>query len=248
MTKINIVRLFLALTCALIITACSGQNPTTVAPTNTNNSDVSASASNGGDLQLDVANADQKNDALILNIYEALVKENNGKITGVLAESYSISDDGLDYIFNLRPGVTFHTGESLNADVVISNFNRWFDQKDPNRGSGAFQTWESSFGGFKGEVTEANTPKSTFDGVEKVDDLTVLIHLNTGDVDFLKKISDPAFSIISPSVLKSATGDGGTGPYKFNTFIDSGKIKLDPYESYWNSTSIPSEPMEISIN
>src|SRR5437762_8164622 len=114
-------------------------------------------------------------------LYEGLVKMESGSPAPALATAWIISEDGLDYIFNLRPGVAFQDGSPLNADAVIANFNRWFDQEDALRGAGAYTAWQNAFLGFKGEVDENGSPKSSFDGIEKVNDLTVLVHLNRPD-------------------------------------------------------------------
>jgi peptide/nickel transport system substrate-binding protein len=151
---------------------------------------------------LDPANATSDNArAAVGYLYEGLVGLEDGNPVGVLAESFTVSEDGLDYIFNLRPGVNFHDGTALNADAVVANFNRWFDPEDPNRGSGEFSAWASNFGGFRGEFTDEGAAKSIYDGIEKVNDFTVLVHLNTQDPDFLVKLSDSAFSIVSPNAF-----------------------------------------------
>ena len=41
-----------------------------------------------------------------------------------LAESYEVSDDGLQYTFKLRLGVTFHNGDELTAEDVKFSFDR----------------------------------------------------------------------------------------------------------------------------
>ena len=41
-----------------------------------------------------------------------------------LAESYQVSDDGLQYTFKLRPDVTFHNGDELTAEDVQFSFDR----------------------------------------------------------------------------------------------------------------------------
>jgi ABC-type transport system substrate-binding protein len=41
-----------------------------------------------------------------------------------LAESYEVSDDGLQYTFKLRPDVTFHNGDELTAEDVKFSFDR----------------------------------------------------------------------------------------------------------------------------
>ena len=47
-----------------------------------------------------------------------------------LAESYEVSDDGLQYTFKLRPDVTFHNGDELTAEDVKFSFDR-LRAKDP---------------------------------------------------------------------------------------------------------------------
>jgi ABC-type transport system substrate-binding protein len=156
----------------------------------------------------------------------------------------AVSEDGLEYSITLRPGVFFQNGMPFNADAVIANFNRWFDPEDALRGSGSFDTWAAAFGGFKGEVGDDGKPKSIYDGIEKVDDLNVLIHLNTPDEAFLTKLSDIAFAIVSPDALAAGSMDGGTGAYVVGETTDSG-VMLEPNENYWNPSDIPDSGMEV---
>lgn len=195
------------------------------------------------DLELDPANlADDNARTAAAYLYETLVREQDGAIVGALAESFTVSEDGLDYIFTLRGNVTFHDGSPLTADVVLLNFNRWFDTADANRGSGEYAAWLANFDGFKGETKEDGKPKSRVDGIEKVDERTVIIHLNTPDPDLLKKLTDIAFAIGSPA---SFTGsDGGSGPYRAES-NDGTTLTLAPFAGYWDSESIPGEGMEI---
>lgn len=243
---------------AILLAACGGAAPATVteeptseetgsttepAATPTEEASSGGSSASGVDLALDPANASGDNaSALVGALYETLVKVTDGAIAPSLAVSYTISEDGLDYIFNLRPGVTFHDGSALNADVVVLNFNRWFNPTDINRGSGDFAAWAENFGGFAGELTEDNKPKSIYDGIEKVDELTVLIHLNTVDADFLTKLANPAFSIVSANAF--AGGDGGTGAY-FAEANDGTNVTLAPYAGYWDQAMLPTESMTV---
>ncbi len=186
------------------------------------------------------------------NVYEGLVSMTNGQFAVQLASSVTPSEDGLDYLFALRPGVSFHDGSKLDADAVVANFNRWFDPTNPLHGTGAYEIWAVNFGGFKGELTSDNKPKSEVDGIEKVDDMTVLVHLNTPDVNFLNKLADPAFSIASPAALQAAgfgtqSGtDGGTGPYKIGKW-DGSNLTLDPYSGYWNPGGVPASSMQVTL-
>lgn len=225
------------LTGLLLLAACGGG---TTSPVDGGDGNQSASSS---DLTLDPANVAGDNALAVVGyLYEGLTSVQDGTVTPVLAQAYTISEDGLDYIFEIRPGVAFHDGSQLNADAVIANFNRWFDPADANRASGAFTAWLENFGGFKAELTEDGKPKSQYDGIEKVDDLTVLIHLNTPDADFLLKLAKPAFSIVSPNAF--AGGDGGTGAYKFSA-SDGSDFILEPFAGYWDASALASESMTV---
>jgi nickel transport system substrate-binding protein len=63
-------------------------------------------------------------------VYEALVSlSDTGEIIPWLAESWEISDDGLTYLFKLRPGVVFTDGTPFNAEAVVLNFKTAMDNK-----------------------------------------------------------------------------------------------------------------------
>jgi len=59
-------------------------------------------------------------------MHDALVKFMPGAPQGKsLAESWSVSKDGLVYEFVVRKGVTFHNGEPVTADDVKFSFERY---------------------------------------------------------------------------------------------------------------------------
>ena len=65
-----------------------------------------------------------------------------------LAESWTISDDGLQYTFKLRPGFKFQTTEwftptrELNADDVIFSFERQWKTDNPWHSYVTGTSWE----------------------------------------------------------------------------------------------------------
>jgi peptide/nickel transport system substrate-binding protein len=64
---------------------------------------------------------------LLENVYEGLVRVNDdGTIEPSLAESFTVSDDGLTYSFTLRDA-KFHNGESVTADDVVWSLTRLLD-------------------------------------------------------------------------------------------------------------------------
>jgi peptide/nickel transport system substrate-binding protein len=63
---------------------------------------------------------------ILYALHDALVKPMPGQpMAPSLAESWSVSGDGLTYEFVLRQGVRFHNGKLLTADDVKFSFERY---------------------------------------------------------------------------------------------------------------------------
>lgn len=240
-----------------VITGCQPQNasteepaaspiPSTVPEATSNNT-----ASINKDLFLDPALTQDKDSLLISQyLYEGLVVlDGNGNPQPGIAESWVISDDQLDYIFSLRPGITFSDGTPITPDIVADNFNRWFDPKNPLHQNGDYAAWENIFLGFLGERDATDRAKSTVDGIQKVDSSTVLLHLNRPVSETLTYLANPSFSILNTNAL--ALGNYGTkesdisssGPYLVSSWNESGLL-LSPNPKYWGK--IPTADLKFT--
>ncbi|MGB9896943.1 ABC transporter substrate-binding protein [Thermanaerothrix sp.] len=61
----------------------------------------------------------------LCNLYDSLVFPNpDGSVKPWLAKSWTVSDDGLTYTFELQQGVKFHNGDELTAEDVVFSLNR----------------------------------------------------------------------------------------------------------------------------
>lgn len=131
-----------------------------------------------------------------------------------LADSWTISPDGLTVEFKLRSGVTFHDGTPFNADAVKGNFDR--AKTLPNStGTKAFELVES---------------------IDVVDDLTVRLNLSAPDTDLLYVLGeDPAGAIASPAGFDGTleTQPIGTGPYRV-VDIKPDVVTFEKYDGYWD--------------
>ena len=175
---------------------------------------------------LDPAAVTAVNDFRILvNLYEGLTRYKSGtlEVEPGLAESWTISDDGTEYTFKLRPGVKFHDGTDLNAEAVKFNFDRMLKEDHPYHDTGPFPL---SF--FFGAVEDTSV----------VDDLTVKFKLNAPYAPFLSNLAYPTGLIVSPAAVMEHGKDYGrnpvgSGPFKFGEWKSNERVVVGRNDDYW---------------
>lgn len=81
-----------------------------------------------GSLSLSPKTSDQVDNQVILNaLIATLVKYGQtGKIEPYLAQSWDVSENGLEWSFNIRSGFTCETGEPISAELFVSSLKRSF--------------------------------------------------------------------------------------------------------------------------
>ncbi len=228
----------LVLSFVLILSGCSGNNDS-AAPAASESGGESAGGGKlivgrGGDsAALDPSIVtDGESLKIAQQVFDPLLAYKSGttEVEPALAESWTISDDGLTYTFKLRKGVKFHDGTDFNADAVVFNFNRWNDPKSEFKFEGdSFDYYDSMFG-----PEEARVIKS----VKAVDESTVEFQLNNPQAPFLQNLAMPPFSIASPSAIEKEkenfkSNPVGTGPFVFKEWKRSDSITLDKNPNYW---------------
>lgn len=145
------------------------------------------------------------------NVYEGLYKlTDDGSVEPLLAESNTVSDDGLTYTFTLRDGVTFHSGKALtSADVKASIDAVLADDSQSAR--------KSSFGA----ITSIETP----------DDATVVVTLAERSISFIYNLS--YVWIINADATGLETEEDGTGPYTLGDWKRGSSLSLTRFDGYW---------------
>lgn len=140
----------------------------------------------------------------------------DGELVPALAEDWEISDDGLEYTFFLRQGVTFHNGEVFNADAVVA-------------------TWE--FG--KDEGNDYAAQYSDVVEIEVIDEYTVKLITEAPNPLFLTLLADN-WGIIPPAYMNEVGIDAfaqapvGTGPFIFVERRPGDRIIYEANPNYWN--------------
>jgi peptide/nickel transport system substrate-binding protein len=151
------------------------------------------------------------------SIYDTLVflDLETGTIVPGLAESWEFLS-GTAYKFNLRKGVKFHNGEEMKAEDVQYSFLR--------------------------ALTPAGAKVTAYaqniEGVEIIDDYTVVLHLKIVDYSFFSSLTHSWTSIVNKKAVEAA-GESygmnpvGTGPFKFVNWQKGSKYVLERFDDYW---------------
>ncbi|MBI4277181.1 MAG: ABC transporter substrate-binding protein, partial [Armatimonadetes bacterium] len=169
---------------------------------------------------------------VIRRMFEGLTrqKEESTQVEPGLAQSWTISSDGLIYTFKLRPGTKFHDGSALDANAVKFSFDRVMDKEHP-----AYKWGKWSF--VVGNVAMIKS-------VEAVDPTTVRFTLKFPHAPFLVRLADVSTSIVSPKAVNEekegfATKPVGTGQYTFDSWERGNRIVLRRNERYWGTKGRP---------
>jgi peptide/nickel transport system substrate-binding protein len=139
-----------------------------------------------------------------------------------LAESYTVSDDGLTYTFKLRQGVKWHDGQPFtSADVKAT----WEIIMNPDFAAYSQLGWD--------QITALETP----------DDFTVVMTTGEKYAPFLTYVGGtpiaPKHEIdkgIDPFKQEFGRKPIGTGPFKVASWETAQAITLEANKDYWGNT------------
>ncbi len=181
-------------------------------------------------------------DASSRNVYNKLVEFERGTTTigPGLADSWTVSDDGLEYTFHLRSGVKFHQTDfftptrDLNADDVVFSFARQLN-KD--------HAWHEYTAGTAWEYFNGMSMPDLLTGIEKVDDQTVKFKLTRPEAPMIANLGMDFASIMSKEYADQLAAAGkkedlnqqpiGTGPFKFLAYQKDAVIRYQAHPDYW---------------
>ena len=156
---------------------------------------------------------------LYANVFEGLTRFGpDGSVQPGLAASWTISDDGLSYTFQLREGVTFHDGTTFEASDVVFSLDR--------------ARAEDS----------TNAQKALFAGIERVEalgDSSVRIDLAAPQGNFLFNLAWGDAVMVAPESIGDIKNlPIGTGAFRFKQWRRGDQISLTRNADYWGEAAL----------
>ncbi len=214
---------------ALILTGCSsGSDAASVGAASTSAKPVS-----GGTLTVGISDwcgAFDKQQTSGCNFANIQITDNlvdqdpkTGKIVPWLATAWKISDDGKQYTFTLRKGVTFSNGEVFDAQAVKDNFDSIIVL------------------GKQGNAFQSSAYLLGYTGSTVIDPTHLQVEFSTPKAGFLQSLSEAPLGIVSPSTTKEtaqqrADGVIGSGPFVLKSITQDKEIVLERRHDYtWGS-------------
>ena len=155
---------------------------------------------------------------VLYGLHDALVKPLPGKgVAPALAESWTVSADGLVYDFVLRKGARFHNGEPVTAEDAKFSWER-----------------------YRGIHTK--TLKERVAALETPDAGRVRFRLKQPWPDFLTyfgTVTTSAAWVVPKKYVEKVGDEGfkkapvGAGPYRFVSFTPGIELVLEAFDGYW---------------
>ena len=151
-------------------------------------------------------------------LYQTLLNfDNDGNLVPGLVEDYTVSDDGLSVTFELKKGVTFHSGEPVNAETIKPSMERLM------------------------EISPFNTNIGSVQSIEVLGEHSLKVEWSEPFAPFFTNMTSPYLAPIDMSVLDDE-GEGfeqnpsASGPLHLVDIKRGDSLVYEPFQDYtdWN--------------
>ncbi|HPL29310.1 MAG TPA: ABC transporter substrate-binding protein [Anaerolineae bacterium] len=152
------------------------------------------------------------------HVFEYLTQTDAKGITHpYLLENWEASEDLKTWKLKVRQGIKFSNGKTFTADDVVFNFQQWLSE----------------------EVGSALLGQMSYlrpDGVEKVDDYNLTLHLTSPTIFLPEHLFHYAAAILPATFGGDITREPiGTGPFTVKEYVPGERCRLVRREDYWQN-------------
>lgn len=194
-------------------------------------------------------------------VYEGLVRlDNNGSVNPGLAKNWEVSNDSLEYTFQLRSDVFYHdsnifntgTGRRMVSGDVRFVFERMARAGVPPKAAHMFMDIEG-FDPYFNEQRKVYSPAdrkiNSISGIKTPNDSTVVFELTDRDPQFLKKLATP-LAVIYP---REAVGQSvnsfsavGAGPFQFSSRQADSTLVFSKFQDYYAAGDVNLNRVDVT--
>ncbi len=169
------------------------------------------------------------------NVWSGLLRyDENGAVLEDLAESYSVSDDGLTYTFTLKPDLTYANGNPVVAGDFITSWKRALDPANPSPMVDFFSKVKGYRKYLSGESDEI--------GFAAPDETTVTVEIAKPYSYFPSLMAAFVWDVVDPAMIEEfgddfPLNDAGTGPWRFTEFDPASTLVMEPNTNHYAGNS-----------
>lgn len=178
---------------------------------------------------------------VILNIFEGLtgIDQKTGEVVPRIAEAWEPNEDGTEFVFTIRQGVTWSDGTPINATDFVESWRRVLDPNTLSEYIPALYPVKNAEAIANGEMDLTDL------GVEAVDDTTLKVTLEAPTPYFPLLATTWTYSPVPRHVIESAGEQWveaanivTSGPYKMVEWNHDQNIVLEVNENYYGEKPV----------
>lgn len=194
--------------------------------------------------------------SITTNLIDGLLENDKyGNLVPSMAESWTVSKDGLTYTYKIRQGAKWYTSEGEEyAEVTAHDFVTGLKYAADKKAENLYLVRDS----IKGLADYVEGKISDFEtvGVKAVDDYTLQYTLNKPESYWNSKTTGGILSPVNEAFLKSKGDDFGSvtpssilsnGPYLFKSFTSKSLIEFEKNPNYWDKDNVKIEKVKLSF-
>lgn len=184
---------------------------------------------------------------LMRDLYEGLVVyDNKAKIIPGVAETWSVSDDGTVYTFNLRGDAKWSNGDPVVAEDFVFSLQRIMTPETGAKYANILYPIKNAEAINKGEMKPEEL------GAKAVDDKTLEITLAQPTPYFLELLTHQSGLPVNPGAVKAHGSDFvkpenivTNGAYKLVSFTPGDKIVMEKNENFHDAANVKIDRVEF---